>query len=52
MAINTTGNHPYLVKPYSKEKCDKYVDDVWNKDADIDGLSKKDIVIDGLRLRI
>jgi len=23
-SINTTSNHPYLVKLYSKEECDKY----------------------------
>jgi len=33
-AINTTGEHPYLVKLYSKEECDKYAGNVWNKGAD------------------
>ena len=32
--INTTGEHPYLVKMYDKELCDKYDGDVWNKEAD------------------
>jgi len=31
-SINTTGNHPYLVKLYSKEECDRFADSVWNKD--------------------
>ncbi|MFH1642594.1 MAG: LamG-like jellyroll fold domain-containing protein, partial [Nanoarchaeota archaeon] len=31
-SINTTGNHPYLVKLYEKEKCDYYAGDVWNKE--------------------
>jgi len=30
-AVNTTATHPYLVKLYSKELCDKYAGDVWNK---------------------
>ena len=33
-AINTTAEHPYLAKLYSKEDCDKYSNDVWNKEAD------------------
>jgi len=33
-AINTTGNHPYLVELYSEEECEKYAGDVWNKDYD------------------
>jgi len=33
-AINTTAEHPYLVVLDSKEECDKYAGDVWNKEAD------------------
>src|SRR3989338_2584103 len=32
--INTTSTHPYLVKLYSKEKCEQYENDVWNKQYD------------------
>jgi len=31
--INTTAEHPYLVKLYDKELCDKYAGNVWNKEA-------------------
>ncbi len=31
-AINTTAEHPYLVKLYDKESCDKYAGNVWNKE--------------------
>src|SRR3989338_4007450 len=31
-AINTTAEHPYLVKLYDKKLCDKLSGDVWNKD--------------------
>ena len=31
-AINTTGEHPYLVKLHNKELCDKYAGNVWNKE--------------------
>ena len=40
-AVNTTGNHPYLVKLYSKGECDKYIDDVWNKDSDKNEFEEK-----------
>src|SRR3989338_3122251 len=33
-AINTTAEHPYLVKLYSKEECYKFAGNVWNKEAD------------------
>ena len=33
-AINTTAEHPYLVKLYDKELCDKYSGNVWNKETD------------------
>ena len=33
-AINTTGEHPYLIKLYDKELCDKYANNVWNKEYD------------------
>src|SRR3989338_2260656 len=33
-AINTTAEHPYLVKLYEQELCDKYAGNVWNKEAD------------------
>ncbi|MFH1641354.1 MAG: LamG-like jellyroll fold domain-containing protein, partial [Nanoarchaeota archaeon] len=33
-SVNTTGNHPYLVKLYSEEECDYYAGDVWNGEYD------------------
>src|SRR3989344_1744070 len=30
-SINTTAEHPYLVKLYDKESCNKYADTFWNK---------------------
>jgi len=33
-AVNTTREHPYLAKLYEQELCDKYDDNVWNKEAD------------------
>lgn len=33
-AINATGKHPYLAKLYSKEECDRYGGNVWNKEPD------------------
>ncbi|MFH1642807.1 MAG: LamG-like jellyroll fold domain-containing protein, partial [Nanoarchaeota archaeon] len=33
-SVNTTGNHPYLVRLYSEEECDYYAGDVWNKKYD------------------
>ncbi|MBI2507770.1 hypothetical protein HYV89_02345, partial [Candidatus Woesearchaeota archaeon] len=30
-SVNTTSTHPYLVKINSKEKCEEYSDNVWNK---------------------
>ena len=33
-AINTTAEHPYLVRLYEQELCDKYAGNVWNREAD------------------
>ena len=33
-SINTTAEHSYLVKLYSKEECKQYAGNVWNKEAD------------------
>ena len=40
-AINTTAEHPYLAKLYEKELCDKYDDNVWNKDSDNNEFNEK-----------
>ena len=40
-SINTTSNHPYLVKLYSKGECNRYADDVCNIDADRNEFEEK-----------
>ncbi len=45
-AINTTSNHPYLVKLHSKEDCYKYIDDVWNKDYQKNSSSDMNFFVD------
>ncbi|MEK6984155.1 MAG: LamG-like jellyroll fold domain-containing protein, partial [Nanoarchaeota archaeon] len=48
-AVNTTSNHPYLVKLYSKDECDKYSKSYWNKkDENINYISNlnNDVSID------
>ena len=39
--INTTAEHPYFVKLYDKELCNKYAGDAWNKEADGNEFDKK-----------
>ena len=34
-SINTTTEHPYLVKLHDKELCDKYAGNIWNKEAGV-----------------
>jgi len=40
-AINTTAEHPYFVKLYNEELCDKYANNVWNKNLDNNEFNEK-----------